>query len=646
MNTAENQQALADDSIHSPGAFVGSSQEDAALVIPARFEKLVSLGPDRIAIKTTALTATYNELNCQANRLAHALLALSAAAQERVAIVTDNYISVAAACMGIVKTGHISVIIDPSFPVSRIDHIIEETQPIAVVTDHANDSVLSSALCRKARLLHIDAVNASSETTNPVAVISPDSVADIVYTSGSTGRPKGIMRTHRFIVGKGKTRLSHAASYQDEVRRTTVSSSRNAVVTALLDGVGSYPWDIREKGLAGLADWLKSQRVTEYQSTPSVFRRFVDGLRAIDQFPDLRLVRLSGEVVTKRDVELFKTHFSPPCVLEIVLGSTETGSFAKQVVHCDTVVAPAIVSFGLAIPNKTVLLLDDHLNDVGFGRIGKIAVKSRYLAAGYWQNPDLTRNAFLDDPQGGGEKICLTGDLGRRASDGTLEFLGREDDQVKIRGIKIEPAEIVTRLLEHPAVEDAYILPKRENSEEAQLLAYVVCKRNQRASVTELKQFLRETLPEYMVPSKCVFLSALPLTSNFKVDRSALPSPGRDRPDLDSPFVAPRTFVEQSVAKIWAEVLALDHIGVHDNFLDLGGHSLTATQVVSRVIGQFELEIPLRFLLRAPTVEDMAKLITEYQLKKLQAAEIEEILAELESLSETDATTLSEPKPE
>jgi len=289
-------------------------------------------------------------------------------------------------------------------------------------------------------------------------------------------------------------------------------------------------------------------------------------------------------------------------------------------------------------------------------KIGEIAIRSRYGAAGYWRRPDLTQAAFLPDPAGGDERIYRTGDLGRMRSDGCLFHLGRKDFQVKIRGYRVEVAEVETALLELDTVKEAVVVghedkrgdpsaPLRAGPSAAlrtgkRLVAYIIPAGPRAPTVSELRRLLANKLPDYMVPSAFVMVDRMPLTATGKVDRRALPPPDDTRPALDSPFVAPRTPVEERLAGIWAEVLGLDRVGVHDNFLELGGDSLLATRVISRVLPQFQVKLPLRDLLEASTVAEMGEVIVQNHADKVDKQTLQRILVELEGLSEEEARSL------
>src|SRR3990172_6913022 len=295
---------------------------------------------------------------------------------------------------------------------------------------------------------------------------------------------------------------------------------------------------------------------------------------------------------------------------------------------------------GYAVEDKEVILLDDSGCELGFGQVGEIDIKSAYLSPGYWRKPELTLAKFLSDPKGGDQKIYLTGDLGRMAPDGCLFHLGRKDFQVKVRGYRVEVSEIEMALLEHAAIKEVAVASREVQSGDRRLVAYFVPTGQPAAGVREVRNFLKDRLPDYMIPSAFVMLRALPLTPNGKVDRLALPEPGKSRPELETPFVAPKTPVEEELARIWAEVLSLDQVGIHDNFFDLGGHSLAATRVVSQVIKKFQLEIPLQSLFQSPTVATMAAVIAKHQGKNLGDEELASILTELETLSDEEAERL------
>jgi acyl carrier protein len=272
--------------------------------------------------------------------------------------------------------------------------------------------------------------------------------------------------------------------------------------------------------------------------------------------------------------------------------------------------------------------------------VGEIGVRSGYLSLGYWRRPDTTEAKFLPDPDGGDRRICRTGDLGRMSPDGCLEHLGRKDFQVKIRGLRVEVTEVERALRAVDSVREAVVLAREDHSGDKHLVAYIVPAPNASLSISDIRSDVENKVPSHMVPSRFILLDALPLTATGKVDRRALPDPGKSRPNLDTPFVASRTPVEKELSQIWAEVLSLEQIGVHDSFIELGGHSLLATQIVSRALDKFRVEVSLQSLFESPTVGDMATVITRNQTKKAGEAELARMLDELEALSDEEAKQL------
>jgi acyl carrier protein len=267
-----------------------------------------------------------------------------------------------------------------------------------------------------------------------------------------------------------------------------------------------------------------------------------------------------------------------------------------------------LIPVGYAVPDNEILLLDETGAQAA-GDEGEIAVRTRYVSPGYWRRPDLTADSFLSDAGNEGERIYRTGDLGRMLPDGCLLHLGRKDFFVKIRGYRVELEEIEMMLMEFPGIKEAVVTALNNNSGDERLVAYVVPKTIPQPNVTELRRFLEAKLPDYMIPTSFIALNALPLTDTLKVDRNALPNPTGLRPEIAVVYAAPRNSIEDALAKIWAEVLEVDQVGVHDNFFDLGGHSLTATRIISRVVLSFPTSLPIKVLFDAPTVAEMAEVI-------------------------------------
>jgi acyl-coenzyme A synthetase/AMP-(fatty) acid ligase len=405
---------------------------------------------------------------------------------------------------------------------------------------------------------------------------------------------------------------------------------------AVYCGATCYPLNIREDGLDGLANLLIQEKITVLNLYVTAFRHFVDTLTGAEKFPNLRLIRLGAEPVYKRDVELYRRHFSPDCLLANLLGTTETGLICEYFVNRETQIDGSLVPVGYPVPDKQVLLLDEHGKEIEPDQVGEIAVKSRYLSDGYWRKPELTQAKFLPDSKGGDERIYLTGDLGCMLPDGRFIHMGRRDFQVQIRGYRVEVAEIEMALVNLDAIKEAVVVAREDSRDDQRLVAYLVPVEGLSFTVSTLRRALAEVLPDYMIPSAFVTMDALPLTSSGKVNRLALPEPGTARPELGIPFAAPRTPVEDTLARIWSDVLGLDEVGIYDDFFALGGNSLLATQIISRVINTFQVRVPLIALFQSPTIADMALAIVQNMTEEAESEDIEQMLAELAELSEDE----------
>jgi len=399
---------------------------------------------------------------------------------------------------------------------------------------------------------------------------------------------------------------------------------------ALLNGAALFPLDIKQDGLAHLDDWLAEEKLSIYRSVESVFHGFASNLRGDREFRDLRIIYLGGEPVYPRDVELFKKHFSSDCIFINGLGTTETWTFRWLFIDHDTEISGSNTPVGYALPGKNLAVVDDEGREVEINEIGELEVKSCFISPGYWRKEELTKKAFLRDPRGGDQLVYRTGDLGRTEADGCLEHLGRTDFQVKVRGHRIEVSEIEAALIEFGPIKEAVVVARKGKDGNQRLVAYLTLSEQTDLGVGQLRRTLTDKLPDYMVPSVFVWLDKLPLTATGKVDRRALQEPDRRRPNLETPYVGPRTPIEDSLTRLWAEVLDIERVGVHDNFLDMGGDSLLATQVIARVINIFQIEVPLGDLLKVPTVEEMALIVVKTQATKADPADIGRLLGELE----------------
>jgi amino acid adenylation domain-containing protein len=606
--------------------------------------------PERVAVKTDTHVATYNELNKTANRIAHAILARRRAGQGPVALLLEDDAPIIAAILGVLKAGKFYLPLYPNDPPARIAAILQDSESGLVVGNKSTCSTLNQPVSPGFRTLNVDDLDDGLSDENPGLPASSDMIAYIMYTSGSTGEPKAVLQNHRNVLQNALlyTNYLHicAADRLSLLHSYSNGASLNNLLGALLNGGTLFPFDIKKKGVAFLARYLGDEGITIYHSIPSLFRSLVDTMTGSEDCSKLRVVHLSGDAASKKDVELYKKYFSSDCILLNRLGSREAKGLFWYFIDKSTEIAGPRVPLGFPPEGTEVLLLDDDKIQVNFGAIGEIAIRSRYLSPGYCRRPDITKGAFLADVEGGDKRIYLTGDLGRQRPDGCFEHLGRKDFQVKIRGYRVEIAELESALMGLGAVKEAVVMACEGRPEDPsaelgtggkRLVAYVVPAESPAPTVSTLRRNLAEKLPEYMIPSAFVMLDAMPLTATGKVDRRALPALDPLRPDLAESYVAPQSPVEKVLAGIWAKVLSLDRVGIHDNFFDLGGNSLAAIRVLSLVIKNYQLDLTLLSLFRDPTVAEMALMIEGHRAKTLEQNNLDRILTELEALSEEDA---------
>ncbi len=635
------QRAIRAKCFHPSGTFVEFKKEEIEQSIPRRFEKMVQVYSERIAIKTQHDTLTYGELNSAADRLAGALLARRGFANEPVALFIADGSALIVGILGILKAGKIFVVIDPSFPEERINFLLEDSQARLLVTNGSSLQRVRSYVQDGVELVNLDELNADFRRDEIHLRLSSDSIATLVYTSGSTGRPKGVIQNHRNILHT-ILRDTQAVNISPHdrlalLRSTSTSGAVADLFDGLLNGAAVYPYNILKEGFVRLGAWLIQEEITIFNSVSSTFRHFL-GMLAEEHFPQLRLIYVGGEPVFRDDVDLYKEHFAERCILAVRMGCGEAGKVCHYLIDKNLEIRGNDVPVGYAHEDLKILLFDDTGKQIGFGAVGEIAIRSRYLSPGYWRMPEITKARFLSDPAPGDERIYLSGDLGLMTSDGCLFHLGRKDFQVKIRGYQVEVVEIERLLLQHDGIKEAVVVCREDHSSE--LVAYWVPNKWPGPTVSELRRYLRKNLPDYMIPSIFMVLKVMPVMPTGKLDRHALPTPDNSRPELDNVYVAPTNSIEEELARIWGDVLGVNQVGIHDTFFDLGGHSLRATQIISRIIMTLKVELPIKFFLNSPTVAEMAASITDHGEKKLGEKELKGILTELESLAEEEAQRL------
>lgn len=576
------------------------------------FEKQAQKTPQGLAVQFEEQQLTYDDLDRQANKLAHYLRHLGVRAEALVGVCLERSLEMVVSLMGVLKAGGAYVPIDPSYPPDRTAFMLADAGVKVLITQ---EKLLQELPQGSAFRICIDAQwseIAKQPAGNPRAEIGPQNLAYVIYTSGSTGKPKGAMNQHGAVRNRLLWMQEHyGLDSTDGVLQKTPFSFDVSVWEFFWPLMTGARLIMARPGAQGdgeyLAQVISEQQVTTLHFVPSMLAAFVEG-QYEERCSSLRRVICSGEALPEELAKRFFEHFTTD--LHNLYGPTEA---AVDVTYwqCERQAEISTVPIGRPIANIQMYILNEDLLPVPIKMAGEIYIAGEGLGRGYWQRPDLTAERFQPNPfaiQPGG-RLYRTGDQGRYRSDGAIEFIGRLDYQVKIRGFRIELGEIEAVLLSHPQVERAVVLAAEGGTGDKQLVAYLVS--NAEIMPDELRELLKSRLPDYMVPSVFVSLDKMPLTPSGKIDRRSLPALDRDMASGETPYIEPRTPVEQQLAQIWSEILGRDRIGVNDNFFALGGHSLLATRVVSRVKDTFHTPLSLRQLFEIPTIAGLSEVLEQ-----------------------------------
>ena len=551
---------------------------------------------------------SYDELNRRSNQLAHYLLRRGIGQEARVGIYLERSPAMLVALLGVLKAGAAYVPLDPAFPKERISFIADDAELGLLLTQgHLAEQLLTKA----GEFVRIDAdwpAIALESVEAPKVDVQPENLAYVLYTSGSTGKPKGVQIQHRSVVNFLNAMRAKPGLGADDVLLavTTLSFDIAGLELYLPLTVGArVVLATREQAVDGaqLVRLLSNSGITVMQATPATWRVLLEsGWTGNPKFKIL----CGGEALSRELAD----QLLPRCrELWNMYGPTETTIWSSVFRVRDT--NWSIAPIGRPIANTQMYVLDKKCQPLPIGVAGELYIGGDGIARGYWKRPELTVEKFVTNlfRAQEGARLYATGDQARWLPDGNLQYLGRLDTQVKVRGYRIELGEVENALAKHPDVQQTVAMVREDVPGDKRLVAYVISKPDSNASSSEWRGYLRQSLPEYMIPSDFVSLEQFPLTPNGKVDRRALPAPDSTR--VSTEFVAARNPGEELLCGIWSEVLRVPTVGVHDNFFELGGHSLLATQVISRIQRTLKLDVPLRAIFEESTVAGLAKRVEQ-----------------------------------
>lgn len=582
--------------------------------------------PDAIAIVAGKQRVSYRELDARATQVAQILRSNGVGLETPIGLCMERSIDLAVAALGILKTGGAYVPLDPSYPANRLSALLEDSGASLIVAQHCVANLIPAGKWRTI-VLEEDGVAGDYPDMSPVSETTPGNLAYIIFTSGSTGRPKGVEITHASLLNlvawhqlafevtsSDHATLQSSPGFDAAVWELWPYLAAGATVHIVDDEVRTIPERLR--------DWMVSHGITISFLPTALAERMLD--LAWPKETALRVL-LTGADTLRR-----YPRAGLPFALVNNYGPTECTVVATSGIISARESGEELPTIGRPIANTQVYIVDEQLKPVPNGTAGELLIGGAGVARGYLGLTELTRERFVPDPfSGNGEaRLYRTGDLGRFLPDGQIAFMGRLDEQIKIRGYRIEPEEISAVLNRHPSIQANCVTSYSDHLQEKRLVAYVVPTNGTRLSPSDLRKFVGQYVPDYMVPSTFVQISQLPLSSHGKVDRAALPEPNNANVVDDHSFEAPESQIEKSLAVFLTTLLGVTRVGKDDNFFELGGHSLMGAQLIARISNTFGVELSLRSLFDHPTVGEVA-------------AEIERLIhAKLASMSEEEAERL------
>lgn len=609
------------------------------LSIAARFEAVVRAFPHHVALRHGAAQMTYAELNAAANRIAHTILNQTQAAESPVALLLDHGISIIAAVLGTLKAGHAYSALSPSFPLARNKILVEDLQPALILTDTANHVPAQQLATETCRVVNVNEIQ-TRVNENPTLSLSPDTLAAIHYTSGSTGAPKGVVRGQRELLLRAEMDADYfhitPQTVSAMVYICSFAGSIRDLFDNLLNGATLSLYDIQQRGLAPMAAWLQDHQISSLHINATVLHQFLDQLPRDTLFAKLELV-CPAQRFHRTDLQRLWSCLPTSARVIHQFAATEAGPICAIRLTREHAIQGDIIPIGSPLPNVHVQLIDPSGRTAAPNEVAELWVSSPYVARGFWRKPELTAERFVADTTNPHLRTYRTGDLARMRPDGLFELVGRNDANVKIRGYQVPLGAVRSTLEQSGYVREAEVIAIPDAAGDQQLIAYLVPKQPARGLKRMIRRTLEAQLPAYMIPARMVVLKQMPRLENGKVDRASLPPPNSTSGDADVPFVEPRTPIEKSVAEIWAVVLGLDSVGIHDNFLDLGGDSLRAAQIASRIQQALQTDIPLPTLLMTPTIAEIALIIAYDRAAQANGDELGQILDALEAVPDDHA---------
>jgi amino acid adenylation domain-containing protein len=609
------------------------------------FEDVADKFSEKIAVTAASGDISYAELNRKANRIAHALQRLDLGHQSIAGIYLQASVGYIAAMIGIMKSGNVFMPVNIQTPATRLDSILEKTRPSVIITDkhlkndlleklkQINESlnpvyllILDDSLgfdierCRKdARLIQ----GIDYPDINPPDLVAVEDGCYIITTSGSTGEPKAILGVHKGLTHFIRWEVNEF-NLNDQEKVSLLSpvtfdvSLRDIFVPLSIGGTICIPDEETRTNPRKLAKWLRESRITVMHIIPTLFRLITQEFESHhppgNAFPDMKYALLAGEVFYWDDAARWKKSIGNTVELVNLYGPSET-TLAKLFYRVGNQGIDSYesgsVPLGRPIPDTEVMIIN-NAEECPVGTMGEIHIKTDFRTRGYYNAPEMNRLAFVQNPlvTDREDVVYKTGDLGEFLPDGNVKFIGRVDNQIKLHGVRIEPTEIESVLNQHDQVRQSAVTAIDDRFGNKQLAAYIVPRPGEKPAVESLRRFVEKRMPDYAVPAVYINIEIMPLTHNGKIDRAALPAPPRIRPEMEERYIAPSTDMEQTLCRIWSQVLNIDRVGIHDNFFYLGGTSLLIVRASEIISKELAIDLPVTKMFEYPKIKSLAEYLT------------------------------------
>jgi amino acid adenylation domain-containing protein len=607
------------DPLQSPPAVHKLQKSESGPLVTGFIAARAQLTPHALALASRNQILNYGAMEAQAEQLADYLRSIGVGPEVLVGVCLDRSPAMVVAALAILKAGGAYLPLDPEFPVDRLRFMLDDAQAAVLITRQQIEKRIAKGRWKVVDIDEADSRVASYPKTSPAVNISAENLAYVIYTSGSTGRPKGVQITHgnllNLISWHNRAFSVSATDRASQLASLAFDAAVWEVWPYLVAGSSvHFPDDETRLSGAALRDWLLEERITiSFVATP-----LAESLTRLEWPRDsaLRILLTGADTL----------HHYPPANLPFALvnnyGPTECTVVATSgtvVPHSHPTGRPSI---GRPIDNFQIYILDEYSQPVPTGTVGQLHIGGAGLGRGYLNRPDLDAERFIANPLSSipGDRLYKTGDLARYLPDGSIAFVGRMDEQIKIRGYRIEPDEIAAVLDQYSGITGSVVVA-RDDSGDKRLVAYIVVAPGVELTHSGLQGFLKNYLPDYMVPAAFVQIPSLPMTHSGKVDRAALPVPGPENTISDQMYVAPRTATEKRLVAILSQLLGVGQVSVNDNFFFLGGHSLLGTQLIARTRDAFGVELPLRTVFDFPTAAEISSVIDEMLRRETMTAD-------------------------